>query len=190
MALSLLPIVTSSTEVRGQQSAPGEDGDRLLVRPGDGAVDGRRIAPYDVVWVQYCSTESEPGRTLRRTVTDRVELVSGSHGDVVVRTQVFLGLDGTPTSERVNGAEHRTLRPLTEDREAGGRSTHIDYDGAHVSGAMIAGDPEDPAIVFDERLAEPGFDFDLVPLLLASMESSNRRPTSFGCSGHIRTGPT
>ena len=157
--------------------------DTVLVRPGAADARGDDLLPYEVVWAQYF--QDEAGRTLRRTIVDRVERETGPDGSHLVRTQVFLDLDGEPTSRRVNRVDGATLLPLRERWEFGGRVTHVDYDGERVSGAVIDG-PAEPASTFDRRLAEPGYDFNVAPLLLAALRLEPELTLRFP---HVRISP-
>lgn len=148
--------------------SPTSPPDTVLVTPDPESVDASRIEPYEVVWVQYFETEG--ARTLRRTIVDRVERESPDDADRLVRTQTFLGLDGEPTSERVNRVDGVTLAPLRERWSFRERVTHVDYEGAHVSGAMIRDSGRGPATLFDEELQRPGFDLNVLPLLLSAVE--------------------
>ncbi|MDX1578750.1 MAG: hypothetical protein R3266_09695 [Gemmatimonadota bacterium] len=139
--------------------------DTVVVRPGHPSVDGARLEPYEVVWVQWFETDGR--RTLRRTVVDRVR--RSSAGDEWIRTQEFLGLDGSPTSRRVNRVNGTTLAPAHERWRFRGRVTHVDYEGRRVSGAMIEEDSGEPALLFDARLPEVAFDFNTTPLLLRAL---------------------
>lgn len=162
----------------------GSPADTLRLHPGHEAVEGGMIRPYEVVWVQYFETEGN--RILRRTIVDRVERESGPDGDRLVRTQTFLDLDGDQTSKRVNRVHGVTLEPLRERWWYRERVTHVDYEGRRVSGAMIDGSAGEPALIFDEQLPESGFDFNVVPLILASLDLT---PGSVLRFPHVRISP-
>jgi len=147
-------------------AAPVPD-DTLEVRPGHPAVDASTIAPYEVVWVQFF--QSGDRRTLRRTIVDRVDREEGADEPRLVRTQTFLGLDGEPTSRRVNRVHGTTLAPRDERWRFGERVTHVHHDGARVAGAMLSEEDGEAPLAFDRELPEPGFDFNTLPLLLSAV---------------------
>lgn len=160
-------VVPRTSETAEDPPARPAPPDTLVVRPGGPAVQARGIRDYGVVWVQYFETDGR--RTLRRTIVDRVEREPGPDRELLVRRQTFLDLDGAPTSERVNRVDGVTLTPVRERWTFGERVTHVDYEGARVSGATLDGTPGEAALVFDERLEERGFDFNTMPLILAAL---------------------
>lgn len=184
MALIAILVLLAASWPDHGQDPPGTE--TMVALPGGDQVDASRLTPYQVVWVQYFDTDTD--RTLRRTIVDRVEReVSPDGGSHLVRTQTFLGLDGESTSRRVNRVDGVTLTPRRERWRFGERVTHVDYVGTRVSGAMLEGsEGEDAATLFNEDLAQPGFDFNTVPLVLAATELKEGVALRFP---HVRMSP-
>lgn len=128
VAWALAAFLLGPAAGHGQPSGP------LVIRPGDGQIDGRRIPVYEFAWQSY-RIAADGGRTPLAVWHDTVSVVDGDGGSVLRRVQRVVPQKG-PVTTLLNDADRETLRPLRTVARRGDDEPFIDlrFEGRRLTG--------------------------------------------------------
>ena len=143
-------------------SVAAEPAESPWVRPGDGAVTGTRLEPYESAWT-YIRRAPDGELTFQGRWTDRLTVEGAGAERVLTRRQEIQD----PGVERVliNRFRARDMRPLSFELQSaeGQTMTRVEFEDKALR--VFAAGQEDPQVV---PLAEPVFDWFLYGLLVAA----------------------
>jgi hypothetical protein len=153
-AALVVPLAVVHAEERG---TPKDSGARI-VEPGDGTVDGTRIAPYDNAWSVI--TRKKDGTIVHVGVaTDHVGYVTLDNRQYLQRIEGQVDDDGAREDTQITLSDPVTLAPHEgENHGADGSIEKRSYDGTHVtvrSKARAAASEHAQRL----ELSQPVFDF-------------------------------